>query len=406
MPAQLIFRDEKKRKVRGEEEIEFSSFSLFHLVAVTARAKSKKQISEEETDDEDLYVRIERRTFPKLTNPSRLIDSPAAFSGGQLHNLSKTVYFLTFLKGKNHRLTLVTDKPHKSATLERLEVSTVNLNEKLTVEVENQAEDGDRRPWITFALDNLPLKSVSPTITYSRRKRDSDDVKIIIDGQIQGNILRTIKHFLWRYVGSRLPWLPPSKTETETFTTDLPQGLHYIEFWADRMPILDNLTIDLGIKPLLPEGIPTVDSPKWTGDFYDDIPQIILARLIFGEAEGASERAKVAVGWTVKNRVLAQREQEWGLTYHEVILKPGQYEAFIKKERLEKLIDPLNTEKETVKKAWYDSYTIAGQIIEGSIADPTDGATNFYSTPIETIPWWATEERYKTQIDNLYFYKL
>jgi len=402
----LIFEDRKKRVIKVQEEIKFSTFSSFHLIAITARVRSKKQISSSATDDEDLIVKIDNKTFPKSGESKRLIDSPAAFSGGTLHNLSKGVYLLTFLKGKDHRIILEADKPHNTAVLESLEVYTVNLGSTLFLKIENQAEDGDRRPWITFAPDSLPLKSVTSTITYFRRKRDSDDIKIIIDGKTQGNFLRTIRHFLWRYVGSLLPWSSPSKTETETFVVNLPEGLHYLEFWADRMPILHTLTIDFGTRPSVPEGIPTVNNPKWTGDFYDDTPQMILARLIFGEAEGTSERAKIGVGWTVKNRVLAQREQEWGLTYHEVILKPGQYEAFVKKERLEKLTDPLNTKEEGVKKAWYDSYTTAGRVIENSVVDPTDGATNFYSTPIEKVPWWATEEHYKTQIDNLYFYKL
>lgn len=33
-----------------------------------------------------------------------------------------------------------------------------------------------------------------------------------------------------------------SKTETETFIPNLSQGLHYIEFWADRMPVLQNVS--------------------------------------------------------------------------------------------------------------------------------------------------------------------
>ena len=401
----LIYQNKQRRIIKNREEINFSSFSSSHLIVVAARAKSKKQITESATDDEDLIVKIDEKSFPTFTDPKRLIDSSAAFSGGSLHNLAKTVYFLTFLKGRNHEIELITDEPSKTATLENIEAHTLNLDKALFLSVENQAEDGNRRPWITFALDNFPLVSLTLTLTYSRRKRDSDDVKIIIDGKVQGNLLRNIKHFLWRYVGS---FLPPfsSKTETETFMANLPRGFHYIELHADRMPILHTLTLDFGSQPQPPIRIPTVENPEWTEDFYDGTPQMILARAMFGEAEGVSEKAKIAVGWTIKNRVLAQREKEWGLTYHDVILKPDQFEAFTKKKRFGKLIDPLNTDDEKVKQAWYDSYRIAGEIIKGVVIDPTDRATNFYSTPIERIPPWATKERYKTQIDNLYFYKL
>jgi len=406
MPAQLIIRDDNRKTIKNREEIEFSSFSAFHLVVVAARAKSKKQISQKETDDEDLYIKIDEKTFPKLTDPARLIDSPAAFSGGTLHNLSKTVYFLVFLKGKDHRITLETDKPHKSATLENFKVYTVNLNKELTIEVENQAEDGDRRPWITFVLDSLPLKSITPTITYSRRKRDSDDVKIIVDGRTQGNILRTIKHLFWRYVGSRLPWSSPSKTETETFTVNLSQGLHYLEFWADRMPILHKITIDFGIKPSVPEGIPTVDNPKWTGDFYDDTEDILLARLIFGEAENQPKEAKIGVGFTVINRVNKQRPN-WGLTIREVILKENQYDSLWSEATYEKVRDPLKSASEARKKAWVESYEVALGILSGAVSDTTNGATNFHSfTKPEDFPSWATEENFKVKIGDFYFYEL
>src|SRR3989338_6398182 len=113
---QLALKDNKKRPVSNHEEIKFSSFSSYHLLALTARVKGKKQISGTATDDEDLTVEIDGKTFPKLKSTDRLIDSPAAFSGGRLHNLAKTVYFLVFLKGKGHSVLLKTDDPSGSAT--------------------------------------------------------------------------------------------------------------------------------------------------------------------------------------------------------------------------------------------------------------------------------------------------
>ncbi len=406
MSVELIVEDKQKRTIQKKEEIKFSSFSSFHLIQIIARAKNRKQLSDQATNDENITIKINSKTFPELIHPQELTNSPAAFSGTKLRNLSKTIYLLTFLKGKNQIVTLETNKPPNTASFEGLSIHSLSLDQHLDLAIENQAEDGDRRPWITLVLVNLPLVSVTPTTTFSRRKRDSDDVKIIIDGKTQGNLVEKIKHFLWRYVGSLLPWTSPIKTMTETLVVNLPSGLHYIEFWADRMPVLKSLTIDFGIKPSLPEGIPAIDNPKWTGDFYDDTSEIILARAILGEAEGVSEKAKIAVGWTIKNRVLAQRDQEWGLTYHDIILKTNQFDAFVKKERLDKLTNPLNTTNEEVKKAWYESCTIASQIVDGSLPDPTDGATNFYSTPIEITPGWATPQRFKIQIDNVYFYKL
>ncbi len=409
----LVFEDKRKRVIRGREGINFSSFSSSHLVAITARARSEKQISKGETDDEELTVKIDGKTFPKLGSKEALLDSPAAFNGGQLHNLSKTVYFLTFLQGENHTITLETDEPHNTATFEGLEIYTLDLNKSLKLKIEKQAEDGDRRSWITVALDNLTLASVTVSTTYSRRKWDSDDVKVKIDGRTYKNVFTTIKHFLWRFAGSLLPKIPPTLTETETFTQDLPQGLHYIEFHADRMPTLHSLIINFGKEPELPETeptvrVPTVDDPKWTGDFDDDPEDIILARLIFGEARNQSRDAKAGVAWTVKNRLHARRS-DWGFSYHEVIRKPKQYAAMDPHDdNFLKLTDPLNTGETGADESWYECYQIARGVIEGAIEDPTEGAVFFHSADY-------SQERFVTrdvpgaifikQIDDILFYR-
>lgn len=405
---QLILEDKQRRVIKNREEIRFSSSSSFHLIAITARTKSRKQISKDATDDEDLVVKIDDKTFPKRTDTKRLIDSPAAFSGGRLHNLSKTVYFLTFLKGRDHTIVLQTDEPHDTATLENLKVYTLNLDKSLTLRVENQAEDGDRRPWITLVLDNLPLAFITPTTTYSCRRRDSDDVKVIIDSKTQRNILRAIKHFLWRYAGSLLPKIFPTLTETETFIVSLLQGLHYIEFHADRMPILHQLTIDFSKKPRPPIRIPTIDDPKWTGDFYDDPEEMLLARLIFGEAEGQPKEAKIGVGFTVLNRVRKQRSN-WGLTNREVVLKEDQYDALWNEKTWDKTRDPFADADEKRRKEWFESHKVSQGILVGTLTDPTSGATNFHSFSEEErfrFPSWATEQNFKVKLGDIYFYEL
>lgn len=398
----LVYEDKKRRVIKGQEKINFSSFSSFHLVVITAGAKSKKQISSSATDDEDLIVKIDGKPFPKL-NTKRLKDSPAAFSGGQLHNLSKAVYYLSFLKGKDHTIILEADDPPEAASFENLEVYTLTSEKKTTLNVEKQAEDGDGRPWLTFALDNLSLKSITPTITYSRRKRDSDDVKIIIDGKTQGNILREIKHFLWRYVGS---FLPPfsSKTETETFTVNFSQGLHYIEFHADRMPTLHTLNIDFGIQPQPPIRIPTVENPKWTEDFYDDTPELLLARLLLGEAEDQSKETKTWVAGAILNRVKAKA---WPNTIHGVILQPDQYDPFKPTDlNFPKITDPLKDTSEKRKKIWKECYEIAAGFLSGNIANPTE-ATHFHGRGV-TKDWFleniVPNGRFIRQIGDTYFY--
>lgn len=57
---QLIFEDKCKRTVKRKEIIKFYSFSSYHLIAISARAKSEKQISQDTTDDEELTVEIDQ----------------------------------------------------------------------------------------------------------------------------------------------------------------------------------------------------------------------------------------------------------------------------------------------------------------------------------------------------------
>ncbi|MBI5356010.1 cell wall hydrolase [Candidatus Collierbacteria bacterium] len=403
----LIFEDGHSRTIKTKEEIKFSSFSSYHLIIITGRAKSENQLGDHVTDDEDLIVKLNNKSFPKLGSDG-LIDSPTAFSGGKLHNLSKTVYFLTFLEGEDHEIVLETDKTPGTATFESLRVYALNPVEKLILEPKIQAEDGDRRPWISFALDNLALKSIALTLTYSHRKRDSDDVKIKIDGKTQGNLLQIIKYFLWRFVGSLLPWATPTKTETQIFEINLPEGLHYVELEADRTPTLNKLIIDFGKILTTPEGerIPTVDNPKWTGSFYNDTEIILLSRAIYGEAGGESEKAKTAVGWTIRNRV-EDSKNRWGTTYHEVILAKYQYEPFndpsgksFKKITQPQLNNPLE------KQAWLDSYKTAELVFFGKEADPTDGANHFYVPSNQPKPDWADENKFTIQIGATRFYKL
>lgn len=244
-----ILVDKQRRIIKNKNEIEFSSPLGFHLIAITARVKGQKQISPEATDDEDLVIKIDNKVFPYLTDSTRLIDSPAAFSGGQLHNLPKTIYFLTFLEGEDHTVTLLTDKPHNTATLENLEVYSLDSTDELVLEVENQAEDGDRRPWITYVLVDLGLKEFSPVFNLKRRFIDSDDVKVIIDGVVKRNN-RSLLHKFWYFIASRFG----NEIPKETFTAELPPGLHYIEFWADRMPTLKSITFS-GIKKISAETI-------------------------------------------------------------------------------------------------------------------------------------------------------
>jgi len=185
---------------------------------------------------------------------------------------------------------------------------------------------------------------------------------------------------------------------------NLPTGLHYLEFWADRTPTLNSLTLDFGTTPLTPPAIPTVDNPAWTKDFYEDTKEILLARAIYGEMGNESYEAKIAVGWTIRNRVEDSRNR-WGKNYHEVILQANQYDALWNKHTYDKVREPPIFENKQEKEAWEDSFRAAIQIVSGKITDPTKGANHFYTTTI-LKPSWADEEKFTIQVGITKFYKL
>ncbi|MDA2936541.1 cell wall hydrolase, partial [Patescibacteria group bacterium AH-259-L05] len=184
----------------------------------------------------------------------------------------------------------------------------------------------------------------------------------------------------------------------------------------DRMPIFRKLVINFGRKPPVPsppipepsitKRIPTVDDPKWTGDFMDDSEEILLARMIFGEAGNQLEDTKIGVGFTVINRVRKQRST-WGFSIREVILKKDQYDALWNPITSGGVRDPLDNADLLTQKAWKESYNIARGILDGSLEDSTSGATNFHSyKEREEFPDWATKENFKIKLGDIYFYEL
>lgn len=281
----LVLRDKNKRIIRGIEEVKFRSTSARHLICVTARAKGKLQLSPNVNDDEDITIEIDKKRFPKFSDPNRIIDSPAAFSGGTLHNLSKTVFFLVELTGEDHVIKLKTDKTPASATLEGLEVYVLEPGGKIDLKIARSAEDANRRPWLTFVVDDLPLYSFIIDATVYKRYRDSDDLKIIVDGEIKTHFeekkekpakpipLEWFYRF-WYLAGSILM----GKRVISSFKTKLPKGLHYVEIYADRMPYVESVKLDLSqtAAPVPPPNVRKYKDDLFGND-YNRFDQYILS---------------------------------------------------------------------------------------------------------------------------------
>lgn len=264
----------------------------------------------------------------------------------------------------------------------------------IVFDLSEQAEDGDKRPWYTFALIDLPLLALKADISTKWHFLDGDDVKLIVDNNIKPNS-ESKKHHDWVWSAQPVLFSKP-KREQKEFTENLPVGTHYVEFWADKTPTFHKVSFDLG--DFKPKRIPTVKDPKWTGDLNDDTETMILARLIFGEAKNQTKEAMAGVAWAVKNRLLAKRKY-FGSGYHEIIQKnDGRYYQFSPMNPSEKdnyplLIDPLKEADEVTQQAWSNSYNVAVDVINGTTSDPTGGATFFHSKDFpqekfitETVP--------------------
>ncbi|MEK7111036.1 MAG: lytic transglycosylase domain-containing protein [Patescibacteria group bacterium] len=231
-----IYSDHKERVIKKLENLVFTVKNKgLYFIQVSAKTKNEKQMGG--TDDEDLRIEVNKRKFPQLANSERYFDSPAAFSGGTSKGLTKTVLFFLWFESGEHHLSLI---PDISATLVRIDIFQAaedsDLSE-LNLPLNNSAEDGDRRDWITFVLVDTSLSSFTVELTLTRRFLDSDDVKIVIDDSIKRSNQNRRQKF-WYFIAS----LIRGEKQSEKFVVDLPPGMHYLEFWADRMPKLEKIT--------------------------------------------------------------------------------------------------------------------------------------------------------------------
>jgi len=118
-------------------------------------------------------------------------------------------------------------------------------------------------------------------------------------------------------------------------------------------------------------------------DFSHDSDEVLLARLLYGEARGASREVKYAIANVVLNR--AERPCWWGRNVREVILAPRQFSCFnLDDVNRHKLLDPLRYDRQEV---WQECYAVAREALSQR-RDTTHGATHYFDSSIAT-PRWA-----------------
>ncbi|OGF22451.1 hypothetical protein A2Y83_04125 [Candidatus Falkowbacteria bacterium RBG_13_39_14] len=193
---------------------------------------------------EDLKVEIDGFKFREIPakNNRQYYNIPPAWNGANLEGLSKTVIFILELKAGKHSINFI---PKLGALIEeKPEIMEIKNPNDIKLNLQDQAQDGNRRPWIMLALVDLPLRILDASVKCDKREWDSDDVKLIIDGQIKKSEFGNWWEKNWFWQGRRLK----GDIEERRFYLDLEKGNHYIEFWADRMPILNDIWLYLGIE--------------------------------------------------------------------------------------------------------------------------------------------------------------
>jgi len=387
--------------INKETKIPFN-IDKFGLYAISISASC--------SSENDLRVEIDGQLLRELP-PEKNIQKyniPPAWNGTKLKGLTQTNIFLLKLNKGEHNITFY---PKDEAIIESWEVNIIKNTSKIEFPIEQQAKDGDKRPWFTFSLIDLPIKSITATASVFWHFWDGDDIKLIVDNKIENNTKSKLwKDWVWHATTKQLIF--GTKQEQKSFEINLENGIHYIEIWADRTPTLHNITFNLGDFVL--KRIPTVDDPEWTGDFADDTNQMILARALFGEARNTlvPDEARIAIGWVIRNRV---ESMKWDNTYWEVITKPIQFSSFNLDDPNRKFIEnPLFKDSEIDKTAWLHAYKLSSGILNGEISDLTLGANHYYDNSIGTPPWAKDEEpvltldyinEYKEK-SSIFFFKL
>ncbi|RLC38553.1 hypothetical protein DRH27_02000 [Candidatus Falkowbacteria bacterium] len=389
------------KEVKEQYNYEFNITEQgIYIISIEASCKEGKVLGLFGGED----LRIEIDDIKLRENPvkgrAEYFNIPPAWNGTKLKGVAKTIYFVLRLDKGKHNIKFI---PKEGAAI--LREPTVELFEVNKIIENAKSEERNRQPWVTIALIDLPLNILDVSAACEKRKYDSDDVKLIIDGQIQKNKQSNWRGKNWYFAGRQLL----GDTKDARFYPKLDKGVHYIEFWADRTPVLNSVSMDLktedteALKEEPKIRVPSVDDPKWTGNFNDDTEQMLLARAIFGEARQTdfSDKLRIAVGWSVKNRVASP---QWKNTYHEVILEAAQYSAFNEgDDNLLFVKDPLSGGKES----WENCYKIAGQIMNGELEDPTNGANHYFSDFIDHPKWTKSPQaEFKIKIDNTFFYDL
>jgi hypothetical protein len=365
------------------------------LIEIIASAKSWWQnfkSSRSFFKDDDIFLFLDNQEL--TTSKNKKQDARSAWNGNELCGLEKTVVITLNLSKGKHVINL---KPNQSPYLKNISISKIEEDKIVYAPTENNpAQQSEGRPWLSCIILDLFITKLSISAKVAKSRSDDDDIKLLVNGEIQKNKDKG-SHGDWYWCGKIL------KGKDKIFSKDinLKTKQFNVDLYSDGEPRIYN--IEVGVKA--PKRIPTVDNPFWTEDFKDDTEQMILARAIFGEGRSLSEKGKIAIAWSIRNRV---EDNRWPNNYHDVILQKSQFSAFRESDKNRPYVEnpfyKVNTKQSA---AWKRCYEIAGLVISGKISDPTSGANHYFSDYID-YPIWTKDKNAKfiMKISNTLFYNL
>ncbi|MBI4653243.1 transglycosylase SLT domain-containing protein, partial [Candidatus Kuenenbacteria bacterium] len=241
--------EEKLDKIIKEKEWKWN-FEIkedgIYGIEITALAKSWRQnlFFSNFFKDDDLTVKIDDLEFSKKFSKKGLFDNEIAWNGNNLKGLKKTNLFLIKLNQGNHILTFLADQTPK---IEIIRIYKIDEEEIVCLPKDNfPPEDGNQRQWLTIIFCNLGVKflKIKASAKLGKKflffKKDDSNLKLIINGKIQKNQEpKSHKHWFW--CGRTLNG--NSKVFEKEF--NLESDLHYLEFWVDRNPEVEEIKISL-----------------------------------------------------------------------------------------------------------------------------------------------------------------
>ena len=161
-----------------------------------------------------------------------------------------------------------------------------------------------------------------------------------------------------------------------------------------------NLSLKLPPTPT-PKHPPPKHPPPQRPTFKEASDSDVMARTLWGEARGEPIKGIEAVASVIMNRLLLSRAAGgywWGDTIKEICQAPYQFSCWNKNDpNLPKMLAITPEDK-----AFAMCLRIARRAINGTLQDPTSGATHYHAK--SSTPYWAKHEIPCADIGEHVFY--